>query len=203
MKNPEFTRHVFGVIADGLIANPKLRHVVGTEKSFEQWLNMEAYLACKQAELSCDQEWRYKTYNRADLRITSDEANVVVETKLVSDYTQGKYLGAIEADYFKLAELADLPGGQTAGLQIIFMYSMHGEIIDRETWTPWIGPNSTYIPWCDTTDLKRALPLGEDGCCVHIWGWTIDKTNGDRLRKFPAASTNDRVGVDGIPGTHY
>jgi hypothetical protein len=185
MKNLEFTRHVFGIIADGLISNPKLPHVVGTEKSFEQWLNMETYLACKEAGLTCDQEWRYKAYNRADLWVTSEESTLIVETKLVSDATQDKYLSAIEADYFKLAELSDPPGGATAGLQIIVMCSMRGEIVDRDSWKPWIGPNSPYIPWREPADLKRALPLSDSGCCVHVWGWPIDKSHGDTPRNPP------------------
>jgi hypothetical protein len=192
MKNPEFARQVFGVITDGLMSNPKLPLVVGTEKSFEQWLNMETFLACKQAGLTCDQEWRYKTYNRADLCVTSEDAIVIVETKLVSDYTQDKYLSPIEADYFKLAELADPPGGSTAGLQIIVMCSMHGQITNRDSWTPWIGPNSQYIPWCDSPDLKRELHFSENGY-VHIWGWLIDKSHSDKLRNFDPVTQKRRA----------
>ena len=127
MENPKFTAHVFDVIADGLISNRKLQHVIATEKSFEQWINMEAHLACEAAGLNSKPEWRYDKYNRADLHVesASRKSTVLVEIKLVSDYTQNKYLNAIERDHKRLAVLADKFSG-TAGLQIIVMYSMRG-----------------------------------------------------------------------------
>jgi hypothetical protein len=188
MENPAFARHVFEIIAQALFSNPKFPAVVKTEKSFEQWINMEAYLACTEAGHKCEPEWRFDKYNRADLYVESESglAKVLVETKLVGDSTRNKYLNSIKDDYFRLALQADPPGGATVGLQILVMYSMHGDIIGRESWMPWIGPESQYTPWRFGTDLKRNLEIAQNGY-VHIWGWPINKSDYEKLKPLAPA----------------
>jgi hypothetical protein len=177
MVSSVLAQRVFWLIADALVVNSKFPIVVAANKSFEQWINMEAYIACKLAGYECEPEARFdNTQSTADLvvRPEPDGSKVMVEVKIVGDYTYNKYLSAIANDYERLTKQAGLPEGKTTGLQIIVMYSAKGSIVDRETWKEWIDRDKGKTPWCHPTELKRQM-YTEDNSCIEIWGWVVNK----------------------------
>jgi hypothetical protein len=142
-----FAVDVFRTVCDRLAARAgDLRLMVETTSSFEEWLNWEAFLACKLREASypfCEVTAKptYSSENVADetgdtdrnlgdLRVGgpdngADHCWVFAEFALLHDGTSGKWLRKIETDADKLKRL----GWKKSASLLIVVAASKGDVL--------------------------------------------------------------------------
>jgi hypothetical protein len=167
---------IFNIIVNSLSKNPHFELIAASEGSFEQWINWEAYAACVEANLNCVPMPHYSLCGLngsrldGDLLVTKASAQqVMIETKIIGDYTLDKYLDNISEDRNKLEKLKQCTDGWVEGLQFIVMYSMKGGIMGRPSWTDWLQRLSF---WNIPPTSKYELPLKNKGQ-VLLYGWAV------------------------------
>lgn len=168
-------RRIFDLIADTLRDNPSFPAIVASEGSFEQWINWEAYAACVAAGWTCKGQPRYSecggsTSLTGDLLVRdTNHPPLMIEVKIVGDYTLDKYLAQIERDQTKLQTLKAQGKTGLRCLLILVLYSMDGNIKERPSWTEWLK----RLGFWQTKGLgPRAITIQETGQ-VLLYGWEI------------------------------
>ncbi|MGE4278604.1 MAG: hypothetical protein AB7G62_03390 [Magnetospirillum sp.] len=166
---------IFDLIGDALQNNPSFPFIVASNGSFEQWINWEAYAACVAAGWDCRAQPRYKLCGGSssltgDLLVRDPTGRpLMIETKLVGDYTLNKYLAEIESDKTKLETLKAQGPGNLRCLLILVLYSMDGEISKRPSWTEWLDRLGF---WKKHHHGPRTIPIKDRGQ-VLLYGWNI------------------------------
>lgn len=167
---------LFTVVVDHLAGLSSFPVIVESSGSFEQWINWEAYVACRNAGWTTVPNPRYVNPGLSggpqfgDLLVERPDGwSIMLETKIVGDYTLPRYLGEIEADRDKLAGLKEATDGRIRGLQLLFLSSMKGNILGRPSWTDWLEKLSFWKarPW-----VTRDIVVGEGGEALFR-GWAI------------------------------
>jgi hypothetical protein len=171
-----FAVDVFRTVCHRLEAKAvDLRLLIETTSSFEEWLNWEAFLGCKQREASypfCEVAAK-PTYasegvaddsgdpdrNFGDLRVggPDDGANhcwVFAEFALLHDGTSGKWLRKVEADADKLKRL----GWKKSASLLIVVAASKGDVLAE--WADYLASFALWTQTPLTEQFVIALPGG-------------------------------------------
>lgn len=170
-KNEILCSQIFEAIADRLVERRlDVEQFVLSEKSFEEWINWEAYGACRGKSWEAEPKPKYAKLGAADagdlaadLSVTLGDTTVVLEVKIAHDCSGTKVLKGMNADWGKLHKLPD--GKQ--GLQVIVVGSSK-PIDNSKEWVDWLAK----IEWEEATEMKRTIPF-ETGGELQIRAWAI------------------------------
>jgi hypothetical protein len=145
-----------------------------TGYSFEEWINWEAFLACREASdgSRVDPKPGYRatdladTGEAADLLVGAVEGpKVVVEVALVHDETLDKWKDKIDYDQEKLSRV---PKSKAATLQLVIAVSTKGSIVGNPVWETWFAKTRRFAATRPT--FQSTTPIPEGGQYV-IFGW--------------------------------
>lgn len=189
-----FAVDVFRTVCDRLAAKAgDLRFMVETTSSFEEWLNWEAFLACKQHESSypfCEVSAK-PTYsserveddgsdldqNLGDLRVGGPDNGaehcwVFAEFALLHDGTSGKWLRKIEADADKLKRL----GWKKSASLLIVVAASKGDVL-----TEWADYLAGFAVWNRPALTEPFVIILPGGGSVVIKAFDIKRDPADML----------------------
>jgi hypothetical protein len=120
------------IISAWKVQRHKIFTFVKTGYSFEEWLNWEAYAACKRHKLKTEPKPSYRTAEvtksneQADLCFAlGDGEFAFVEVGLVHDGTMTKWLAKLQHDRFKLSQIKSK---KYHGVQLIVLACRDQEI---------------------------------------------------------------------------
>ena len=159
---------VFEILSTAwLDAVPRLIPYLTTGCSWEEWVNVEGWLALHAAgydDVTPRAPYRSLppgTRNRplGDLLVGLPEVQVMVEVKTIHDWTYAKYAAQVDADPEKLQRETE------AGRATLFVLIL----TSLDSTKPWVHLDRLRC-WSRTTELCRAGPLGTSGQ-VEIRGW--------------------------------
>jgi hypothetical protein len=150
----------------------QIETIAATGYSFEEWVNWEAYLACKGVA-----DWvvlprpGYRghgiaTSDLGDLYVRSDSRELFVEVAVVHDQTGAKWLEKIDWDREKLSRL-----GSIGRLQLVIGVSTRGPVTGSDVWERWF--QQTVLFQSGAPEHRLDVGLREKGQLV-IFGWSTE-----------------------------
>lgn len=191
-----FAVGVFRTVCDRLAARAgELRLMVETTSSFEEWLNWEAFLACKFREASypfCEVTAKptYSSENVADeaddpdrnlgdLRVGgpddgADHCWVFAEFALLHDGTSGKWLRKIEADAEKLKRL----GWKKSASLLVVVAASKGDVL-----TEWADDLASLAIWNQPALTDPFVITLPGGGTVVVKAFDVKRDSTDTLTK--------------------
>lgn len=164
---------VFRTIASRLLERAEaIGRMATTGYSFEEWMNWEAFEACKE---KADWEVAPKppygsggtkgSRDLADLKVAAKSGNaVVVEIALVHESTYDKWQAKLDWDTEKLSSI---PKNAAERLQIIVAVSHLRPVRKEEEWVKWFEKVACFKVETDLCEAKDLASGGE----VVIYGW--------------------------------
>jgi hypothetical protein len=164
---------VLTAIADHLgNATERLSAFAVTGYSFEEWLNWEAYWACRARGFACSPkpECRASGFkdskHQADLMMTlASGERAIVECGLIHDCTQSHWRKKLEADRRKL----EPPHGDGfIPLQLVFVTSQY-DFLRLANWTRWLERISF---WNSPAVFRREIAFKPSGTFL-MQAWRV------------------------------
>lgn len=133
--------------------------------SFEEWVNWELYYIFKKQEVQVNPKPKMGS-KFGDLQINHNGETVIIETKIIYDTTQDKWINTIEQDRIKLAAYCANAPSNVSGLQLILLASSHPDIKNIPGWSQWLEKISF---WPTDADYDIARSASHGFCQARAW----------------------------------
>lgn len=114
-----------------------LPHVAACSASFEDWFTAEIAVGLIKRGFTCSGRPRFEGKRKfGDLSVSREDQQLMVEIKIISDYTLDRYRNEVYDDFVKLTLLREDTGDGMEAMLLAILYSTQS--LDRESWVEWL-----------------------------------------------------------------
>ncbi len=147
--------------------SPKLFCFQETGYSFEEWLNWELYFILKSIGYEVTPKPKIlgeKSFADLEIAKFDGENSLIIEVKTIHDFTQDKWIEAIEKD--RRALNYNSINTNNLGLQILVLASSYNDVFSVESWSSWLEKLSF---WCNEPDFRLTSNQEEGASILLAW----------------------------------